>query len=66
VAEQGFKHNKMKMIKDRNGDRVHRLKVDRENTNHRVFLDYIEGELKILDILHRNVAYEDEYGKRLD
>ncbi|MFB6245217.1 MAG: hypothetical protein ABEJ03_02615 [Candidatus Nanohaloarchaea archaeon] len=62
VAEQGFNHDRVKMIKDRNGDWVYRLKVDKDNTNHRVFLDYINGELKILEILHRSVAYEDEYG----
>jgi len=62
VAEQGFNHDKVKMIKDRNGDWVYRLKVDREPSNHRVFLDYIDGELKILDILHRSIAYEDKYG----
>ncbi|MFB6174766.1 MAG: type II toxin-antitoxin system RelE/ParE family toxin [Candidatus Nanohalobium sp.] len=62
VAEQGFNHDKVKMIKDRNGDWVYRLKVDKDNTNHRIFMDYIDGELKILDVLHRSVAYEDEYG----
>lgn len=62
VAEQGFNHDKVKMIKDRNGNWVYRLKVDKDNTNHRAFLDYIDGELKILDIMHRSVAYEDEYG----
>lgn len=62
VAEQGFNHDKVKMIKDGNGDWVYRIKVDEENTNYRVFTDYIEGELKILDILHRSIAYEDEYG----
>ena len=62
VAEQGFNHDRVKMIKDRNGNWVYRLKVDKDNTNHRVFLDYIDGELKILDIMPRSVAYEDEYG----
>ena len=62
VAKEGFNHNNVKMIKDRNGDWVYRLKVDGENTNHRVFLDYIEGEIKVLDVLHRSIAYEDEYG----
>lgn len=61
LVEQGFNHDKVKMIKDRNADWVYRIKVDEDNTNHRVFIDYIEGELKILDILHRSVAYEDKY-----
>ncbi len=46
VVEQGFNHDKVKMIKDRNGDWVYRIKVDEDNTNHRVFTDYIEGELQ--------------------
>ncbi len=62
VAEKGFNHDKVKMIKDRNGDWIYRIKVVREYTNHRIFADYVEGELKILDILHRNKAYEDQYG----
>lgn len=62
VAEQGFSHHKVKMIKDRNGDWIYRIKVDEDNTNHRIFTDYTEGELKILDILHRSIAYENEYG----
>ncbi|MFB6158661.1 MAG: type II toxin-antitoxin system RelE/ParE family toxin [Candidatus Nanohalobium sp.] len=64
VAKQGFNHDKVKLIKDRNGDWVYRIKADEENTNHRVFTDYIEGELKVLDILHRNIAYEDKYGNQ--
>ncbi|PSG98634.1 MAG: hypothetical protein BRC29_00725 [Nanohaloarchaea archaeon SW_7_43_1] len=62
MIEEGFSHPKVKMIKERNGDWVYRLKVDRENTNHRVFLDYVEGDIKILDIMHRDVAYEGKYG----
>ncbi|MFB6181229.1 MAG: type II toxin-antitoxin system RelE/ParE family toxin [Candidatus Nanohalobium sp.] len=62
VAEQGFNHDKVKMIKDRNGDWVYRIKAAEDNTNHRVFIDYIEGELKIIDILHRNIAYDGKYG----
>lgn len=62
VAERGFNHDEVKLIKDRDGNWVYRIKVDEENTNHRVFTDYIEGELKVLDILHRSVAYEDKYG----
>jgi mRNA-degrading endonuclease RelE of RelBE toxin-antitoxin system len=30
VAEQGFNHDKVKVIKDRNGDWVYRIKVDEE------------------------------------
>jgi len=62
VVEQGFNHDKVKMIKDRNGDWVYHIKVDEDNTTHRVFTDYTAGELKVLDILHRSVAYEDKYG----
>lgn len=62
VASQGISHEKVKMIKDRDGNWVYRLKVDGEHTNHRAFLDYIDGELKVLDILHRENAYEGDYG----
>ena len=62
MVEEGFSHPKVKMIKERNGDWVYRLKVDKENTNYRVFLDYVEGDIKILDIMHRDVAYEGKYG----
>lgn len=64
VAEEGLKHGNTKMIKDRRGDWIYRLKADEGDINHRVFLDYINGELKILDVLHRSKAYDGEYGNR--
>lgn len=62
VAENGFNHESVKMIKDRNGDWLYRIKIVEGTTNHRAFADYTEGKLKILDILHRDKAYEDQYG----
>lgn len=62
VANQGFDHEKVKMIKDRKGNWLYRIKVNGDVTNHRVFIDYVERELRVLDIMHRSVAYEDKYG----
>jgi mRNA-degrading endonuclease RelE of RelBE toxin-antitoxin system len=62
LAEKGFEHDKLKLIQDRNGNWIYRLKVMKQKTNHRVFIDYIDNEIKILDILHREQAYEGKYG----
>lgn len=64
VAEQGFSHEGVKMIKDRRGDWVYRIKIDDDAANYRAFADYSDGELKILDVLHRDQAYEGRYGEQ--
>jgi len=63
VTEEGFSHERVKMIKDRNGDWVYRIKIKEDGLNYRTFMDYVDGEFKILDILHRDEAYEGVYGE---
>jgi mRNA-degrading endonuclease RelE of RelBE toxin-antitoxin system len=57
VSEQQFSHKYVKPIKDR-GKWIWRLKVKEENTDHRIFMDLIEGNLVILEIAHRDNAYQ--------
>lgn len=64
LSTQGFQHEKVKLIQDRSGDWLYRLKVVGDGVNHRVFLDYAEDEIKVLDIMHRNQAYEGKYGSQ--
>jgi|APHM01.1.fsa_nt_gi Plasmid stabilisation system protein. len=61
LSKQGFEHEKVKLIQDRNGEWLYRLKVMTDESNHRVFLDYIENEIKVLDVMHRDQAYEGKY-----
>lgn len=58
LSEQQFSHNCVKPIKDRNGRWIWRLKVKEDYTDHKVFVDLEEEKLLILDIAHRDTAYE--------
>ena len=56
--DKQFAHPEVKQIKDRDGKWIWRLKVKEENTDHRVFIDYVEGSFQVLEVLHRDKAYE--------
>jgi len=62
VAQTGFEHRDLRMIKDNHGEWLWRLKVDGDKTNHRIFLDYIENKIIVLDIIKREEAYKGKYG----
>lgn len=64
VTEEGLEHDKVKLIQDRNGQWLYRIKIVSEICNYRAFVDYIDGKLEILDILHRDIAYEGEFGNK--
>ena len=63
-SEKGLDHSNVKLIKDRRGEWLYRIKIVSENCNHRAFIDYIDGRIEVLDILHRDVAYEGKFGNR--
>jgi hypothetical protein len=48
----------VKQIRDKDGKWIWRLKIKEEYTDHRAFIDYLDGEFHVLKIAHRDVAYE--------
>lgn len=62
VSDEGLSHGKVKLIQDRNGEWLYRIKIVSKECNHRAFVDYIDGRLEILDILHRDTAYQGRFG----
>ena len=56
--EKQFTHPGIKQIKDNDGKWIWRLKVKTDYTDHRVFIDYIDGCFQVLEVMHRDNAYE--------
>jgi phage-related protein len=56
--DEQFHHSDVKQIKDEDGKWIWRLKIKEDHTDHRAFIDYIDGEFHVLKVAHRDVAYE--------
>lgn len=56
--EEQFHHSDVKQIKDEDGKWIWRLKIKREHTDHRAFIDYVNEEFQVLKVAHRDTAYQ--------
>lgn len=55
--KQQFRHPDLKKIRY-DGREIWRLKIKEKDTDHRAFIDYIDGSFQVLQIIHRDKAYE--------
>jgi mRNA-degrading endonuclease RelE of RelBE toxin-antitoxin system len=55
--ESQFDHPDVKAIRD-NGEWIWRLKIKEQHTDHRAFIDYQEQVFTVLNIIHRDNAYQ--------
>lgn len=55
--KEQFSHSGIKQIQDEDGRWIWRLKVKRDHTDHRVFIDYMDPDFQVLSVAHRDEAY---------
>jgi mRNA-degrading endonuclease RelE of RelBE toxin-antitoxin system len=56
--QKQFHHPDVKQIKDEDGKWIWRLKIKRDHTDHRAFIDYVDEEFQVLKVAHRDTAYQ--------
>ncbi len=59
VRENGiFKHRNVGIVHDEEWGEIWRIKAKNAIANHRVFFDIQDNKMVVLDVLHRDIAYD--------